>query len=48
VKASPESGAFNQGRSGGQQVRTPLVREVAAVQHYLHKWAYRRVSFGLS
>jgi hypothetical protein len=31
VKASPESGAFNRGRSGGQQVRKPLVREVAAV-----------------
>jgi hypothetical protein len=31
VKASPESGAFNRGWSGGQQVRKPLVREVAAV-----------------
>jgi hypothetical protein len=31
VKASPESGAFNRGRSGGQKVRKPLVREVAAV-----------------
>jgi hypothetical protein len=31
VKASPESGAFERGRSGGQQVRTPLIRKVAAV-----------------
>jgi hypothetical protein len=31
VKASPESGAFERGRSGGQQVRKPLVCEVAAV-----------------
>jgi hypothetical protein len=31
VKASPESGAFERGRSGGQQVCKPLVREVAAV-----------------
>jgi hypothetical protein len=31
VKASPESCAFDRGRSGGQQVRKPLVREGAAV-----------------
>jgi hypothetical protein len=31
MKASPESGAFEQGRSRGQQVRKPLVREVVAV-----------------
>jgi hypothetical protein len=31
VKASLESGAFERGRSGGQQVRKPLVCEVAAV-----------------
>jgi hypothetical protein len=31
VKASPESGAFNRGRSKGQQVRKPLVRKVAAL-----------------
>jgi hypothetical protein len=27
----PESGAFERGRSGGQQIRKPLVREVAAL-----------------
>jgi hypothetical protein len=31
VKASPEPRAFNRGRSGGQQVRKPPVRNVAAV-----------------
>jgi hypothetical protein len=31
VKASLDSGAFERGRSGGQQVRKLLVREVAAV-----------------
>jgi hypothetical protein len=30
VKASTESGAFEQGRSGGQQVREPLARKVLA------------------
>jgi hypothetical protein len=31
VEASPESVAFERGRSGGQQVRKLLVREVAAI-----------------
>jgi hypothetical protein len=31
VKASPESGAIERGRSRGQLVQKPLVRDVAAV-----------------